>query len=66
LRDELVEHLLLKTERSNGKVENSDLHGSLGRVVRVRDSSGHEELERIVPWDAFVTEFQGPSLINLL
>jgi hypothetical protein len=55
-RNELIKHLLLKTERRNGEIEDADLHLSLRSVVRVGDSGGHEELEFVVPGDRFVTK----------
>jgi len=58
LRNKLIQHLLLKTERSDGEVQNRNLDSCLRRVVRIRDSSGHEELERVVPGDALITKFE--------
>jgi len=41
LSDELIKHLLLKTERRDGKVENCNLHRGLWRVVRIGQGSRH-------------------------
>jgi len=66
LRHELIEHLLFKTERSNGEVENGNLHWSLGWIVRVGNGCCHEEFEGVVPRNTLISKLKRACLINLL
>lgn len=55
-RDELVKHLLFKTKRRNGKVEDANFDLGFRSVVWVGNRGRHEELEIVVPWNRLITE----------
>ena len=64
--NELIQHLLLETEGSDGEVEQSDLDLSFGRIVGIRESCCHEELEVLIIRDLLVTDANSSTLVNLL
>jgi hypothetical protein len=54
--DDLCQHLFFESAWGDGEVDDGDLHEGFGGVVGIGDGGGHEEFERVVVRQGFITD----------